>query len=222
MRKLILCFPEHKSQPPMEKSRKLIANILNQLESLNVCSRRFMAHIFLLILIMRGRHNFLGLSRYGGYNERSYRDNYEKDFDFMAFNILLSQNHLSGNTVLALDPSYIPKSGKSTPNIDYFFSGCANKSLRGLEIAGLALIDLDNNTGFHLLSVQTPDKKSLEAKDWSRVDHYADIITSRSEKLEQIADYLCVDGFFAKKKFMDAIMGKTSLHLTCKLRKEGR
>jgi len=204
----------------MEKSRKLIANILNQLEGLNVCRRRFMEHIFLLILIMRGRHNFLGLSRYGVYNERSYRDNYEKDFDFMAFNIALSKNHLSGHTVLALDPSYIPKSGKSTPNIDYFYSGCARKSLRGLEITGLALIDIENNTGFHLLSVQTPNKKTLEAKDWTRIDHYADMVTSRAHELGQMADYLCVDGFFAKKKFVDAILNKTPLHLVSKLRND--
>lgn len=202
----------------MEKSKKLIANILDQLSGFKVKRRRFMEHIFLLVMTLRGRHNFLGLSRYGTYNERSYRENYAQDFDFMSFNIVLSNDHLSKNVVLALDPSFIPKSGKHTPHIDYFYSGCASKNLRGLEITGLALIDLDNNTGFHLLSVQTPSKKTLEKKDWTRVDHYADIIISRSEQLEQIADHLCVDGFFAKKKFVDTVLEKTSLHLISKLR----
>jgi len=204
----------------MEKSQKLIANILDRLAGLKVRRQRFMEHVFLLILTLRGRHNFLGLSRYGSYNERSYRDNYEQDFDFLSFNIILSKDHLSSNVVLALDPSHIPKSGKHTPHIDYFYNGCASKNLRGLEITGLALVDLDNNTGFHLLSVQTPNKEHLDKQNWTRVDHYANIITSRSQELEQLASYLCVDGFFAKKKFVDALVNKTSLHLICKLRSD--
>ena len=96
----------------------------------------------------------------------------------------------------------------------------AGKSLRGLEITGLALIDIENNTGFHLLSVQTPNKKTLEVKDWTRIDHYADVVTSRAHELGQMADYLCVDGFFAKKKFVDAILEKTPLHLISKLRND--
>jgi len=220
MRKSILCLPQRQPQLLMEKSRKLIANILKQLGGLKASRRRFMEHVFLLILTLRGRHNFLGLSRYGNYNERSYRTNYEQDFDFLTYNILLSQHHLSKKAVLALDPSYLPKSGKCTPHLDSFYSGCASKSLKGLEITGVALIDLTNNTGFHLLSVQTPDKATLKAKNWTRVDHYAEIITSRSEQLEQLADYLCVDGYFAKKKFIDAVMNETSLHLICKLRSD--
>lgn len=204
----------------MERSRKLIANILKQIVGLKASRRRFMEHIFLLILTLRGRHNFLGLSRYGNYNERSYRNNYEQEFDFMACNILLSQAYLSEKVVLALDPSYLPKSGKCTPHIDSFYSGCASKSLKGLEITGVALIDLTNNTGFHLLSVQTPNKTTLQAKNWTRVNHYAEIITSRSEQFEQLSDYLCVDGYFAKKKFVDEVMNKTSLHLICKLRSD--
>lgn len=204
----------------MEKSQKLIANIMNQLAGLKASRRRFMIHIFLLIITIRGRHNFLGLSRYGKYNEQSYRDNYEKEFDFLAFNILLSKSSLSENVVLALDPSFIPKSGKHTPHLDSYYSGCAGKSLRGLEITGLALIDLDNNTGFNLISVQTPDKATLNDKNWTRVDHYAEIVTSRAKELEQLSGYLCVDGYFAKKKFVDKIVDNTSLELICKLRSD--
>ena len=36
-----------------------------------------------------------------------------------------------------IDPSYIPKSGKKTPWIGYFWSGCAGEYKRGLEIKSI-------------------------------------------------------------------------------------
>ena len=46
---------------------------------------------------------------------------------------------------IAIDPSYIPKSGKKTPWIGYFWSGCAGEYKRGLEIMGIGVIDIDNH-----------------------------------------------------------------------------
>ena len=46
---------------------------------------------------------------------------------------------------IAIDPSYISKSGKRTPWIGYFWSGCAGQVKRGLEIMGIGLIDIDKH-----------------------------------------------------------------------------
>lgn len=44
---------------------------------------------------------------------------------------------------LAIDPSYIDKSGKHTSGVGYFWSGCARSAKYGLEIIDIAVIDAD-------------------------------------------------------------------------------
>ena len=41
---------------------------------------------------------------------------------------------------IAIDPCYISKSGKKTPGIDWFWSGCAAAMKKGLEIFGISRI----------------------------------------------------------------------------------
>ena len=76
--------------------------------------------------------------------------------------------HIKGKTALAFDPSFISKSGKKTPGVGYFWSGCAGKTKWGLEIAGLAAIDIENHSAFHLEAVQTVGLK----EDETLVSHY--------------------------------------------------
>lgn len=45
-----------------------------------------MVHIVLLILSMRGRINFVQLQRQGKMNEKSYRNQFEKPFDWLCLN----------------------------------------------------------------------------------------------------------------------------------------
>ncbi len=47
-----------------------------------------------------------------------------------------------GLLAIAIDSSYISKSGKKTPHIGTFWSGCASSMKHGLEIMGLALVDV--------------------------------------------------------------------------------
>ena len=42
-----------------------------------------------------------------------------------------------GVKALAIDPSYISKSGRHTPGLGYFWSGVAEKAKWGLEILGV-------------------------------------------------------------------------------------
>jgi hypothetical protein len=61
-----------------------------------------------------------------------------------------SSSHGGSRFVIAFDPSYINKSGKKTPGLGWYWSGCAGQAKWGLEIGGLAAIDLDNHTAFPL------------------------------------------------------------------------
>jgi len=74
---------------------------------------------------MRGRKNFLMMERYGKYGEQTYRQSFEKDFDFKAFNKELTAQYCGQELVWIFDPGYVSKSGKHTPGVGYFWSGCA-------------------------------------------------------------------------------------------------
>ena len=102
--------------------------------------------------------------RYGRFSEQTYRNLFENEtFDWFAFNDSIISKHLTGRRkAIAIDPSYIPKSGKKTPWIGYFWSGCAGDYKRGLEILGIGVIDIDNHECMTLGSIQTPDCKTLD------------------------------------------------------------
>ncbi len=89
---------------------------------------------------------------------------------------------------IAIDPSYIPKSGKKTPWIGYFWSGCAGEYKRGLEIMGIGVIDIDNHECMTLGSIQTPDCKTLDNMGKNLVDWYSSYLISRKDKLQSISE----------------------------------
>lgn len=167
---------------------------------------------------IRGRYNFLNMSRYGSYSEQSYRNNFEKEFNFLGFNVELINQSCSRHLIIAFDPSYIPKSGKHTDHLGWFWSGTSGKALKGLEIGGLAVIDIDNNTAMSLEAIQTPGSNELKEQGMTLVDHYTKIIVERKESLRKMSDYLAVDGYFAKHGFVETITTQTGLHVISKLR----
>ncbi len=181
----------------------LIINILNKLPNINKRRKDFLVEIFALLLSIKGRINFLQLSRYGNYKEQRYRQQFEKRFNFLEFNKQLVLSTGSGKYAIAFDPSYINKSGKSTPGLGYFWSGVAGHTKWGLEIAGIAAIDLENHTAYHLEAVQTFTNNN---KDITLTDWYANIITTRKDNLREISDIIVADAWFSKKKFTDKII----------------
>ena len=69
-----------------------------------------------LFMAIPDRINFLQLGRYGCFSEQTYRNLFEHEtFDWFAFNGSIISKHLTGKRkAIAIDPSYIPKSGKKT------------------------------------------------------------------------------------------------------------
>ena len=117
-----------------------------------------------LFMAIPGRINFLQMGRYGKFSEQTYRNRFANEsFDWFSFNEHLVKEHLPGTRkAIAVDPSYIPKSGKKTPWLGYFWSGCAGEYKRGLEIMGIGVIDVDNRECMTLGSGQSPDTKTLD------------------------------------------------------------
>lgn len=112
----------------------LITNMLNKLPHINQWRRDFLIETFILFLSIRGRINFLQLARYGKYKEQRYRQQFEKSFDFLAFNKELTLSQGRGKYVIAFDPSFINKSRKKTPGLSWYWSGCVNGSIGGTAL----------------------------------------------------------------------------------------
>ena len=156
---------------------------------INRSRRNFMLEIFSLYLSIPGRINFLQLERYSRHGEQRFRRQYEERFDFFSFNAALSESYCGKRRAIAFDPSFIHKSGKHTPGIGYFWSGCAGKTLRGLEVLGLSLIDADAHIGFHLTATQTPPTSCLHDNALTLPIWYAAVIEKHLEQVRLLTNY---------------------------------
>jgi hypothetical protein len=163
--------------------------------------------------------NFSQFGRQGERYEKTYRYHFEKEFDWAGFNRQLIKDYCSEELIIGFDPSYISKSGKHTPGLGYYYSGVAGGYKKGLEIGSLAIIDIQQNTAYHYESINSPRSSREKTKDKKTiVDHYAKLIVRRAEELRALSLVLVVDGYFAKKKFVDAICEQTPLEMICRLR----
>lgn len=198
----------------------LIYSTLSKVYKFSKPQKDFFIEIMLLFLSIKGRMNFLQFERYGKHGEQRYRQQFEKQFDFMDFNKNITLTHGSRNLAIAFDPSYISKSGKKTPGYDKFWSGVAGVAKFGLEIGGIAAIDIDNKTAFHLEAVQTPTYEEIKEKEMSLLTWYANIIVQRKESLISISKYLVADAYFSKKPFVDKILDNTEFHVICRFRND--
>ncbi len=190
-----------------------IKNLLDKMIGLNKIRKKFIEEIFCLFLSIKGKYNFLQFSRYSDYGEQRFRQQFEKSFDFLQFNKDLVLTHSSHNNVIVLDPSYINKSGKHTSGAGYFWSGVASKVKWGLEITGIASVDLDNHTAFHLEAVQT----IVDSQAVNLLEYYADLIVQRKEQLQEISKHIVVDAYFSKITFVERLMDH-NFEVTSRLR----
>ena len=174
-----------------------------------------------LSMAIPDRINFLQLGRYGCFSEQTYRNLFENEtFDWFAFNASIISKHLTGKRkAIAIAPSYIPQSGKKTPWIGYFWSGCAGVYKRGLEIMGISVIDIDNHKSMTLGSIQTPDCKTLDNMGKNLVDWYSNYLISRNDKLQSLSKTLVADAFFSKETFITP-MRESDFHVISRFRND--
>lgn len=192
----------------------LAGQILEKLPAIGKWQRKFLLHLFVLWMSMRGRYNFANLSRQGGFLAYTYRKHFDEPFDFLKFNRLLCEGFLGRERIIAFDPSFLPKSGKHTAGLGYFWSGCAGREKRGLEISGIAAVDIADGSAMHLEAVQTVFVEENE----SLIDYYGDIIAGRAEELKPISNHIVADAYFSCKPFVNRILG-VGMHLVTRLRK---
>jgi len=182
--------------------KDIVKTVLDKMPDIKRPRVNFITEIFGLFLSIRGRMNFLQFGRYGTRCEQSYRAGFADRFDFLSFNRHLFEGHGGKRRMIAFDPSYVRKSGKNTPGTGYFWSGVAGAAKWGLEIAGIAAVDLDARTAYHLEAVQTP---ADNPEGDSLVTHYANLLVDRKEGLLPISKYIVADAYFSKHGFVSVL-----------------
>ena len=199
------------------KNELIFGTIIGKMPSINKNFVKFLSNLVFVILSARGRKNFTNMSRWSSYNELSFRRNYDKTFDWMGFNEKLISHYADEKEVFiaCIDASFIPKSGHHTANLGHFWSGCQQKSMKGLELSLLALISVTHQTAYALDSKQTP---AILPDAESRLDFYLKQVASAKDFFaENNVKYLTCDGFYAKEKTLD-VAKSAGLSVITKLR----
>lgn len=185
----------------------ICGDILSRMDTkLNKSFSTFLIETLMLYIVIPNKINFLQFGRYSESCEQRFRQNFTKDFDWLEFNSELSKDILTGNRkAIAIDPSFITKSGKKTPYIGRFWSGCSAKTMRGLEILGVGLIDADSKDCVSLYTVQTPDSKTLKTVNWTLVDWYLFALDKKKKQLLKLSKHVVADAWFAKSNFVEGL-----------------
>jgi hypothetical protein len=164
-----------------------------------------------LWLALPGRINFLNLSRYSGRSEKTFRNWFDKPLCWTSLNATLFQQlqeagQLGPSAILAIDASFIAKSGKTTPGLGKFWNGSVGCAERGLELSCCTLIDLEHRQAIVLHAQQTPGP--LEP-GMSRLqvyaDHASDVLGSLPPAVLDTLSAVVGDAYYAKKPFVDAM-----------------
>jgi hypothetical protein len=210
-----ICFMQANSDA-VNKICALVAANLSMMCGLNKSRVDFLSTVYEHWFGLPVRYTILNLSRFSGYAEKTIRLQFEKVFDFFAFNRQTILKHCGTTKILAIDQSYISKSGHSTHGTGKFWSGCAGEVLPGLEITVLAIIDVVAGTAMHLEAVQTPGAKTKQSTE-TLITHYVNIIINNIVSIKELANYLVADGYFMKDNFIAPLV-KAGLHIITKMR----
>ena len=211
----------------MDSVKTIIQSLLMSMGNLTHPQKKFILTLFSTLLVSCGRATFTNLSRYSQINERTYRRQYQRSFNFIQFNQKLIEQAVKSESevILAVDCSFIPKSGKRTYGIDYFYNGSASRAEKGLEVSAMAVIDVNQKQGYSLSVQQTPantppsKKEKDNQPETTRINHYLAQLEATVPYLPKSLRYVVSDGFYSKIKWVE---GVTNLKLEAigKLRRD--
>src|SRR5882672_4675467 len=201
----------------------IVSDILKQMPAVRQPQRKFLAVLFATILALRGRVTGRNLSRYCEYAERTIARQFRAAFDWPDFpqRVMTAALEPPSELISAQAASFIPKSGKQTFGLGHFFNGCASRAERGLEISTLAVVDVTRRCAFTLAVSQTPPGEEAlpAAPEETRVDFYKQQLRAHRHRLPSAVIYHCVDGYYAKKKYIDEVV-RLDLHAITRLRSD--
>ena len=124
--------------------------------------RKFLNELLLLLLVVPGRATFRNLSRYSEYVEKTLSRWFRRQVDWAGLNVATIRAGVPADheSVLAFDPSYLPKSGEHTEGLGHFWNGSAGRAERGLEVNALSWVNVTANTAYTISVEMTPPGSS--------------------------------------------------------------
>ena len=127
------------------------------------------------------------------------------------------------------DCTFVEKSGKHTPGLDWFYNGKTGQAEKGLEWSVLAVVDIEQHTGYTLSAQQTEaglsqSAKAQQSKDkqqqsGSRVDFYLGHLAYCLSYVPKGIRHIVGDSFYSKKKWVTGGR-QLGLHAVGKLRQD--
>lgn len=210
---------------------KLVEMILNAMNNVSKPQKNFFNVLVQAIIATFGKINFRNLARHSGLSEKTFSRWFQKPFDFAEFNSKMIDQVVNVNSrmIAAFDSTFAEKSGKKTWGLGRYWNGSASRAEKGLEHNLLSLIDVTTNVGYPLIVEQTPPKEEIKelfgkkeiegSEDPTRVDFYLSIVVKAQPYIKRYTNHIAIDGFFAKKKFVDGVVD-LDLHVVGKLRRD--
>ena len=185
--------------------------VKNSAAKLTKSFEKILIEVIILYMIIPRKVNFTQMERYGSHDEQTYRNNFGKKksecIDWLKLNVSLAKRYFGekGRRAIAIDPSFISKSGKKTTHIGRFWSGCAQAVKHGLEIMGIGLIDIDANDCIMLRAHQSLTGKELGLRDKSMTDFYISVIKRYRRELLKLSTLIVADAYFSTSTFVNGI-----------------
>lgn len=181
------------------------------------------------LLVVCGRANYTNLSRYSQISERTYRRHFNAGIGLEPLNqqVIGMSTAAESIQILAVDCTFNEKSGRATPDLDWFYNGKTQRVERGLEWSVVAVVDLQQHTAYALSAQQTEAAiaarvKAAEAEGkvcGNRVDFYLGHLAYCQSYVPPRVKYGVADSFYSKRKWVDGVL-KLGWHSIGKLRQD--
>jgi Transposase DDE domain len=141
--------------------------------------------------------------------------------------LIAQASSAEGVQILVVDATFNEKSGRCTPGLDRFWNGKTQQVEKGLEWSVVAVVDIEQNTGYALSAQQTEAGigeavKAAEAEGksvGSRVDFYLGHLAYCQSYVPERVKYVVGDSFYSKRKWVDGVQ-KLGWHAIGKLRQD--
>ena len=179
------------------------------------------------LFVVCGNVNYTNLSRYSGLSERTYRRHFERGVGVECLNQgLIAQVRRDQSAQIAVvDCTFIEKSGRHTYGLDGFYNGKTQRAEKGLELSVIAIVDMEQNTGYTLSAQQTEaglrthgeTLAKAAAPKGNRIDFYLGHLAYCMTYFPVWIRYVVADGFYSKYKWVTGVV-QLGLHAIGKLR----
>lgn len=179
------------------------------------------------IFVVCGKVNYTNLSRYSDLSERTYRRHFQQGLGFESLNqgLVESLRQEACPQIAVVDCTFVEKSGRHTYGLDWFYNGKTQRPERGLELSVVAIVDLEQNTGYTLSAQQTEVGLSAQsevsvagaAPSGHRIEFYLGHLAYCLSYFPVWIRYVVADGFYSKYKWVTGVV-QLGLHAIGKLR----